>query len=639
MRAKYLGEIAPGLAAVLAAMLAYFSPVANTNSDPQFGLLVSQAMLRFQTVQMDVYRETFAPIVDRAFVTIGEHLFYYFPLGTPIYSIPFVAIANLLGLDMAVGAQEAAVQNFISAVVVGLSFFLLYRICYSYLPMGESLAITTTTFFGSALISTMSTALWSIDFAVLFVVLSLLILVKLSLGAGLGKGRQFFPFLLGFTLFSAYLCRPSTFLFVALVLGYLLLVDRKTFWRTAVFAAFLLAGFLLFIRLGYGSWLPPYYNDFGRLAVERPPLFEAFFGNLVSPSRGLFIYSPIFVLTLAGSIYFFSKLKQKPLFWLMIIWFFLQLILVARTTRWWGGLSFGPRILTEMLPGLVLLTALVVQVFLGRVGQRRLVYSAAGLYIILAVWAVFLNSYQALFNRYTALWHSALTPNIDYAPEYLWRWDYPQFLADNELLCERDQEFMTAALNNKELIRKLYPYEPGRPLEILEYEPFLMYEYLEKGRETAGTEGSRLEENTAANLVYSPFLFQEGKGNLTVLLSGWSNPQFGYRWSMCETATITFLLDKQVDTGQLYELSLQSGSFDEQRVNIWLNGVELGQLVFNGTATPPVSQSILIPPDVLQSGATNQIVLELPDSVIPDLPNEVRRLGLSFVSFEIQPAQ
>ncbi len=630
-------SIAALIAAVLLAALAYFSPVTNTSSDPQFGLLVSQTMLRDRTVQLDQHREILAPILQRAFVELEGHTYYYFPLGTPIFSMPYVGLVNLLGFDMANQAQEAAAQNLLSAVLVGLSFLVIYKICTQYLSTWSALFLAVSTFLGSALISTMSTALWSIDFAVLFISLSLLILTKLERGGE--ERRQSYPYLLGFFLFGAYLARPSAFLFVALVLGYLLLVDRKYFWRTAVFAAILLAGFLLFIRLGYGSWLPPYYNDFGRLTVERRPLYEAFFGNLISPSRGLLIYSPFFFLTLAGAVYFFRYLKRKPLYWLILTWFLLQLLLVARTTRWWGGLSFGPRILTEMLPGLILLTAIVSQVFVKRVNGRQVSVGVFVLFCGLAAWAIFLNGYQGLFNNYTAWWHGVLTPNIDYEPEYLWSWQHAQFLADNEMLCNRDRNYINSIIENEEVVRRLYPYQLGQSLDVFprpKTDPLLLYKLVTIGEETA--EQNAISENTNSGGVniFVPTFFRQGEENLDLLLSGWAPVQSGYRWSMCETAGIAFRLDHDVDPNRSHELQLLSGSFGKQRVVVMLNGFELGELHFNGVASPPVLQSIMIPAGVLAPGEVNQIVLHLPDSVIPDLPSESRRVGLSLVSFTIE---
>jgi hypothetical protein len=329
-------------------------------------------------------------------------------------------------------------------------------------------------------------------------------------------------------------------------------------------------------------------------------------------------------------------LKGKGLYWLVAAWFLLHLLLVARTTRWWGGLSFGPRILTELLPGLILLTALVAQTFIRQVAQRRLRIVIIGLFGGLALWAVFLNSYQGLFNQYTAWWHSALTPNVDFEPDYLWSWDYPQFLADNEMLCDRDRAYIEAAMASRELGRHLYPYWPGRPLEILRNEPFLIYGYLEQKEETAEIQNDRVEFGPRSSEIFLPAFYYGRQDNLDVLLSGWSNPQFGFRWSMCETATIAFKLDNRIELNQSYSLAFLSGSFGEQRVDVWLNGVELGELVFSGGAQSPVSRTIPIPAGRLEPGALNQVVLNLPDSVIPDRTNESRRLGLSLYSIAIE---
>jgi hypothetical protein len=99
--------------------------------------------------------------------------------------------------------------------------------------------------------------------------------------------------------------------------------------------------------------------------------------------------------------------------------------------------------------------------------------------------------------------------------------------------------------------------------------------------------------------------------------------------------TLAFKLDEGVEPERQYTLSLRSGSLGEQRVNVWLNGVDLGQVVFRGELAIPGVQLVMIPPGVLRPGAVNEVVLDLPDSRVPDLPDEERPVGLSFVSFDI----
>ena len=286
-----------------------------------------------------------------------------------------------------------------------------------------------------------------------------------------------------------------------------------------------------------------------------------------------------------------------------------------------------------MLPGLVLLTAMVAQVFLERSSWRRPQWAVVGLYGMMALWAVFLNSYQGLFNQYAAWWHGILTLNIDYEPEYVWRWDYPQFLADNDMVCRRDREYIERLVMSEYLVGKLVPYKLEQPLLIAADYPFLISKYLAEERNAV------VEEEPPSNLVadvasaYLPVVVRSGE--LELFLSGWGARQSGSRLSLCEMVTLAFKLHREVDVDRPYELSLRSGSFREQRVNVWLNGVALGQVVFQGELAVPVVQSVMIPPGVLQPGVVNELVLELPDSVIPDVPGENRRLGLSLVSFEI----
>jgi hypothetical protein len=395
--------------------------------------------------------------------------------------------------------------------------------------------------------------------------------------------------------------------------------------------------FLLFIRLTYAAWLPPYYNDIGRLAVERQPLWEALAGIFVSPSRGLFIYSPFFLLTLAGSAVYFSRLKKQPLFWLIITWLFLHLLLVARTTRWWGGASFGPRILAEALPGLILLTALIGQIFWERPSRRtRQRWPAVFLYGGLAVWAIFLNSYQALFNPYTAWWHGVLPPNVDYQPDYLWNLNYPQFLADSEMLCRRNREYMEQVVEKERVRLAMSPYYLDSPLSVLEGMPLRLYELANVADLSADGEMDEALMSPLQASSFLPLVVQDGDRGLDALLAGWSNPDEDYRWSMCPSTMIAFKLDGEVEKGRPYDLWILSSSFGEQRVIVWLNGEHLGQLTFNTPPASPDAHNLIIPADLLKPGEINQLVFDLPDAVIPELPNEYRRLGLALVSFGIK---
>lgn len=81
------------------------------------------------------------------------------------------------------------------------------------------------------------------------------------------------------------------------------------------------------------------------------PLF-GIYGLLFSPGRGLFVYSPVLVLSIPGFYYFLKTDKEEAI--LFIASFLVILLFYSSYTWWHGGLSFGPRFLTDILPSIVL---------------------------------------------------------------------------------------------------------------------------------------------------------------------------------------------------------------------------------------------------------------------------------------------
>ena len=180
--------------------LALISPVTYASSDSHFSLIVSQSILEQGTIRLDAYYEV-APALFDSFDyqvdMLNGHWFYNYPTGSSLFSLPFVGIALLSGSDMLIVGDNHLWQNIISALVVAAVFLAIYGIARAYLTLWPSLAIAVVTMLGSTLISTLSTAMWNLGFAVLFV----------SLGLGLvarydsGRSRTVHPYWLGLFLF------------------------------------------------------------------------------------------------------------------------------------------------------------------------------------------------------------------------------------------------------------------------------------------------------------------------------------------------------------------------------------------------------------------------------------------------------
>jgi hypothetical protein len=397
-------------------ILISFPGVRHTGSDPSGSLLVTESLLKHHTCKLDPYSDK--PLKDRYGYKIHKkngYIYYYFPIGTSIASIPFVALANGWGLDMY--QSGSAVQILIASFIGVFTLITLIKLALIFLPPYNALLISASFWFGSSLVSTCGTALWSHNFATLFGLIS----IYLTINAIQQNKFESWP-IISLCLFLAYLCRPTLSLLAPCLLFLFYTYNKKASIKSALLLALFVCCFAGWSMAEFNQILPDYYLP-QRLSGDSH-FAEALYGNLFSPARGLLVYSPFIIFT-----FFFTWPYSRNLYtlkrsWLLVglFWPLIHLIVISRFPHWWAGHSFGPRLMTDVLPGIFLLTInfwpVNIKGFWKRFGALALSLS-----IIFALWV---NSYQGLFNRYTALWNAS--PSIDKYPEYLFDWRYPQFL-------------------------------------------------------------------------------------------------------------------------------------------------------------------------------------------------------------------
>ena len=411
------------LLAVLIVGLIVGQQTQNTGSDPRGTLLVSQAMVQHGTIKLDAYAgeylDTFAHQIHRK----NGHIYNYFPLGTALVSAPVVAIANAVGMDMT--KDEHVVQLLLTAMAALLIAFILYNAARLYLPETPSLLLTGLCWFGSSLASTVGTALWSHDFALVFSSAA----IYLALSRKPPGIRA--PLLVGACLFLAYLCRPTLALLAPFLLLYYFMQDKKSSFIAAFTLGLLLLAFMGWSMSEFSQILPDYYLP---KRLEGGEFATALYGNLFSPARGLFIFSPFIAVSLFLTLVL--ALRSKTVLALSLIsvaWPAAHLLSISQFPHWWAGWSFGARLMVDALPGLY------VGLFgaLGALRQKRtLIYAAL---ISSGLLALYINTYQALLNPYGVQWSAQ--PNVDQYPEYLFDWRYPQFLHNKARHEERLSEF------------------------------------------------------------------------------------------------------------------------------------------------------------------------------------------------------
>ena len=414
----------------------FFSKNQYGSSDPLGCLLTSQAILSYGTVNLDAYKEILAQydaIYSYRIMTRNDHLFYSYPIGSCIYAIPFVKLVNFIGRDMSyiahVPIYDIWLQKVLSSFIVMSCFLLVYGICRCLLTSFHSIILSLAFVLGSSIASTMGTALWSFDFEVLFILICVLLILYDAHNL-----YKLDVYLLSFFLFSAYLCRPTAVIFVGVVAIYVLFKSWKLFTKLSVSLCALFTVFIFFSLYQYNQVLPPYYDQ---SLHPTKTFWTALFGILLSPARGLFIYSPYLMVTFGGLYFFGKKLFRSHLTWMASCWLVLVLITISLWPTWWGGHSFGPRLLTDVFPACMLLTIfvwdeLLKTTFLSNIQKRVVII----IFLCLASISILIHTYQGLYNPAIVMWN--VSPDIDQYPEYLFDWRYPQFMASTKLLEERN---------------------------------------------------------------------------------------------------------------------------------------------------------------------------------------------------------
>ena len=505
-------------------------------SDPLGTLLVSQSILERGTVILDDYPKDILDSFEWQIYRRNGHTYYSYPLGTSVFMIPFVVLANLTHMDMKIRHHEIILQGRLAALSATFALLLIYLLARCYFMPVISVFLTIILTFGSAISSTLALALWNMNLSVLFLLWSLLLLVKDKMGK-----KKLNPYLLGFLLFSAFFCRPTTAIFIFSVMIYLLVKNRSAFLKVASIAFPCLIALLLFSLKVYHSVYPGNYDftfsDYGHTGFN----WMAFYGHLFSPSRGLFVLSPFLILSFVGIIIFFKKIYKNLFFWILLMGFILHLYLVSTWKMWWGGGGFGYRLLTDSYPYLVLITIIIFQCFL-TVKTRYRRWGLISVFALLGVFSLYVHSYQGLYNINTDRWNHRLKPEGN--EEYLFSWAHPQFLA------------------------KLGDFEPQILAKPEDFEPQIL----------AKPEDFELKK---INRIYNlgDEILPESE---TALFDGWysiERSSYGnFRWSSGKQARIWLNMRINDLPNIPLALELTVGTFWTQTVEVLVNGHRVGTI-------------------------------------------------------------
>jgi hypothetical protein len=365
-----------------------------------------------------------------------ERLYHYYPIAVPLLVTPAVwSLEHTLSLAQPLLASFAGrmpteqrrrflladltgssmlTELLLASLVVGLAAALIYLLARQYLDTPRSVALSLVFAFCTPAWSTASRALWMHGFSMLLLAAVLLVLER----ARSGRGGLFWA---GFLLALAFFVRPTNAV-------PLLAVAIWGCWRMRRRVPALIAGavpvavlFAVVHWSMYGMPIAPYsfVRRTGAPGLSLHAAFaEALAGNLISPGRGLLVYSPIALAAFAGAWLWWRDRARRD--WALLLGGILigHWLLISAFEDWVAGQSYGPRYFSDVTPVWLLLLVPVWQRL-----RRGLMLAP-----VLVVCAV------SFFMHRQGAWcpeciHWNLTPRaIEADRSRVWDWRDPAFL-------------------------------------------------------------------------------------------------------------------------------------------------------------------------------------------------------------------
>ena len=291
-------------------------------------------------------------------VTSGEPLFVgTFGFAAGLTSLPLAAFVHWSGvrlMDNTIAIWKLA--KLTAALLAAGSAMIIYLTAILFVPRRQAVLLSGAYALGTCIWSLSSQSLWQQTPEIFFLSLGVYWLLRIP-GSWL-RGAA-----IGLALSAAAACRPTAALVAMLVAGWLLFSDRRAF------AAFVLAA----LPLALTTFIFNYYYfgsplDFGQLAAGKhlaevktgsadlwqTPLWLGAAGLLVSPSRGMLIYSPILAAAFAGAVLVWRDPRYRELRVLVLA--VLALWITAFCWfDWWGGWTYGYRPIVDSVPLLAIL--------------------------------------------------------------------------------------------------------------------------------------------------------------------------------------------------------------------------------------------------------------------------------------------
>lgn len=433
----------------LAIAWVYFASPVTTSFDSGYSIHLAMSLLRDGDFSLEEYRQAI-PEGDYRVMEVEGRLVSTYPVGPSVVVAPGLSILKhlakrLFGVhlhrDLKAGKSLQEIEKLFSSLLVAGAAIVLLFIARRTLSVTGSVIICLTFAFCTSAWSSVSRALWQHSPSILFIAACVWILTH-------PRKEEMLP-KLGLWVALAFAMRPTNALLVLVLTLYVAIAYRKRFVAYILWASPVAALFIGQSLWDYGTLVPPYFNP-SQVGVTFSSFLNGAAGTLISPGRGLFLYSPVLLFSIWGVVMHWRRGTQRGLTLCLATVLVGHWLLISSWFSWWGGTVFGPRLFADLLPIYMFFMILPLGEILRAPKARPL---ATATFVVFALWSVFVHRAGA---TYWPTWDWNLLPknypevstdlnywfssenqrkwSVDHHPERLWDWHDPPFLRRQTLL-------------------------------------------------------------------------------------------------------------------------------------------------------------------------------------------------------------
>jgi hypothetical protein len=381
-----------------------FIPVTGVDTVPT--ALLPAALLKDGGFYLDSYRSYIAyRWGEHAYFVrmAGGHLVSVYPVATAVLATPVYLLPVWAGWAGWVGSPEETfyVARVAAATLTAIAMGLFYLTCRASMVPWKATALTLAMALGTSNWTTASQGLWQHTGSVLLLCGALVFLVR-------GEHDERLVPWSGLLLSASTVARYNNATTAAVLTLYVLVHHRRQVAAFAALATMPLIALAAYNTAIFGS---PLAMGYGEAATGgwSEVWWQGLLGLLFSPAKGLFVFSPFLMLALPEGVRALLKPRPLSLRFCVAVACAVFALIMGVWWGWYGGVSYGNRMLTDAMPLWGLLLVPVCNRF------SRIGWTAFG---VLAAVAAAVQSLGLL--DYGAFWHRVYD-----TPTYwdTWIWD------------------------------------------------------------------------------------------------------------------------------------------------------------------------------------------------------------------------